>query len=138
MDGWSQFGVDTVMAAMPTDMEVLHSAWVDANPTKATRRAEIVAAVRERFRAVMRAAPHVVMDEDPNTVPTSGLDYAVDTVIFRLGMEMGVKFAPEVTALMTRIDVWLRMVASGATSALPQVDTGTPSYVGRDPCERNL
>ena len=126
------------MAAMPTDMETLHEAWIVANPGKANRRAEIVAAVRERFRAVMAATPGILVDLDPNTVPTTGLDYAVDSVIFKLGMEMGVKFAPEVTALMTRIDVWLRMVASGHTSPVPHGDTGTPSYVSRAVCERTL
>lgn len=113
-------------------MAVLYATWVDANPAKATRLSAIVASVLQRFRAVVETAPGVVMDEDPDTVPTTGFEYAVDLAIFRLGMEMGVQFAPEVSGVMNRADVWLRMVASGSTRALPVAGVaevaGTPSY----------
>ena len=142
MDGWTRFDLAAVQAAMPTDMAVLYATWVDANPAKATRLSAIVAGVLRRFRAVVETAPDVVMDEDPDTVPTTGFEYAVDMAIFRLGMEMGVQFAPEVSGIMTRIDVWLRMVASGSTRALPvagvEETAGTPRYAGRDAGERAI
>ncbi len=127
-----------VEAALPTDMKTLHKAWVDANPSKATRLAGIVAEVLERFRAAVETDPLAVMDDDPDTVPTTGFRHAVDLAIFTLGMEMGVQFAPEVSGPVNRADVWLRMVGSGTTRAVPASVVGTPSYVRREEEERAI
>ena len=114
---------------MPTDMAVLYATWVDANPAKATRLSAIVAGVLQRFRAVVETAPDVVMDVDPDTVPTTGFEYAVDMAIFRLGMEMGVQFAPEVYSLVTQANVWLRMVQTGKIRAVDTIgEGGSPRY----------
>ena len=62
-------------------------------------------------------------------VPTTGFRYALNYVLFNLGMEMGVQFAPEVYALTTRADIWLRMVQGGTINpVLPVGEASSPSY----------
>ena len=138
MDEWTQFDVAAVREAMPTDMAVLYSSWLDANPTKSTRLAGIVAEILARFRATVATVPDLVMDAAIDTIPTSGFRHALNLAIFTLGMEMGVEFAPEVSGPVNRADVWLRMVASGAVKPVGMAAVGTPSYVAREVGERAI
>ena len=135
MGAWTELSVDVVRNALPTDMGNLYASWVDANAAKANRLTELVAETREMFRQAVAGNPVCTVDTDPNTVPTTGFRHALNTVIFNLGMEMGVQFAPEVYTLITRADIWLRMVQNGGINP---VDTsaggGTPTYRIPDRC----
>ena len=122
-------------AAMPTDMATLHSAWVEANPEKATRKATLLFEVITRFRGAVAAGGRYQLDGETDTVPTLGYADAVELILFKLGMGMGVNFSPEVSEVMTRADVWLRMVASGTTNPVPLGGgDASPSY--KPPDER--
>ena len=128
MDGWTQFNVATIEAAMPTDLDVLYRAWVNEYPSKATRLVCLVAETLARFRGVVELDPAVELDVAEDTIPLLGFQYAVKLTLFNLGMEMGVQMSPEASKLMTEIDVWLRMVASGTVKAVPAVSRGMPRY----------
>jgi len=129
VSGWKELTVETVLNALPTDMGNLYRSWVDANPTKVNRLAEIVSETVTMFREAVAVYPWYVMDPDIIMVPVSGFRHALDMVIFNLGMEMGVQFAPEVYSLITQANVWLRMVQTGKIRAVDTIgDGGTPLY----------
>ena len=129
MSGWKELKVETVLNALPTDMGNLYRSWVDANPTKVNRLAEIVAETVNMFREVIEVYPWYVIDPDLTKVPVSGFRHALDMIIFNLGMEMGVQFAPEVYSLITQANVWLRMVQTGKIRAVDTIgDGGTPRF----------
>ena len=74
------------------------------------------------------------MDPDLSKVPASGFRHALDMIIFNIGMEMGVQFAPEVYSLITQANVWLRMVQTGKIRAVDTIgDGGTPRYEAHVP-----
>ena len=128
MSGWTQFTVETVKNGMPTDMDNLYRTWVEANPSKVNRLKEHVAATLASFREAVRTQAWVVMDEDPDMIPVTGLQHAVNMVVFNLGMEMGVQFAPEVYGLNVQANIWLRMVQGGSVKTVEAASSGSPSY----------
>lgn len=113
---------------MPTDLGTLYASWVDANPGKANRLSELVTEVVRTFREAVASSAGSELDANPDTVPATGFRHALNSVIFHLGMEMGVQFAPEVYTLMTRADIWLRMVQNGGIPLDAAGRVGTPSY----------
>jgi hypothetical protein len=137
MSGWKELTSETVLNALPTDMGNLYRSWVEANPTKAGRMGEIVAETVNMFREAVAVYPWYVMDPDITKVPVSGFRHALDMVIFNLGMEMGVQFAPEVYSLVTQANVWLRMVQTGRIRAVDTIgDGGKPRYAQKSECRR--
>jgi len=128
-DTWTELSLDVVRNALPTDLATLHASWVDANPAKANRLSEVVAEVLRTFRAAVEANPANIMDEDANTVPSAGFRHALNSVLFNIGMEMGVQFSPEVYAAMSRAEVWLRMVQNGGIPVNTMAGKGSPSYL---------
>ena len=86
MSGWKELTSETVLNALPTDMGNLYRSWVDANPTKVNRLAEIVSETVTMFREAVAVYPWYVMDPDITMVPVSGFRHALDMVIFNLGM----------------------------------------------------
>ena len=129
MGAWTELTVDVVKKAMPTDLATLYQTWLDANLAKANRLSELVAEAVATFRQAVAANPLNVMDAATNTVPTTGFRHALNWVIFNLGMEMGVQFAPQVYTLTTRGDIWLRMVQSGTIKPVGTTEgDGSPSY----------
>ena len=128
MDGWSPVTVATVSEAMPTDYEVAYKAWLAQYPAKTTRMASIVAATVSAFRSAIRAQIGYDPDSDVTTVPDQALLHAENLVLFRLGMEMGVSFAPQVYSLFDQANIWLRMVASGSIKIDVGDGGGMPSY----------
>jgi hypothetical protein len=130
MDGWTELTAAKVEAVLPTDMGNLYRSWVEGNPTKGGRLVELVAATVEAFREAVKTQRWVVMDEDPTTIPVTGYQHAVNLVVFNLGMEMGVQFAPEVYSLHTQANIWLRMVQAGAMRPVEWsvMAAGSPSY----------
>lgn len=134
MSGWTPLTSETVLNALPTDMGNLYRSWVDANPTKVERLGEIVTETVNIYREAVAVYPWYVMDPDLTKVPVSGFRHALDMVIFNLGMEMGVQFAPEVYSLVTQANVWLRMVQTGKIRAVDTIgDGGTPRYKAHCP-----
>ncbi|MCX6998255.1 MAG: hypothetical protein NTV49_14520 [Kiritimatiellaeota bacterium] len=132
MGAWAELTVDVVRNALPSDMSSQYQPWVDANPAKANRLSEIVAEILRTFRQAVAAFPGNVLDENPDTVPATGFRHALDLVIYNLGMEMGVRFAPEVYTLIARAEIWLRMVQNGGIRVDPTACAGTPSYCAPD------
>ena len=123
--------VATAMEAMPTDYAVAYAAWLDANPTKSARLASIVAATVGAFRSVVKAQVGYDPDSDVTTVPDQALHHAENLVFFKLGMEMGMSFEPQVYNLYNQANIWLRMVASGAIKIDLGDVVGTPSYAAQ-------
>ena len=128
MSGWSQFTVETVENGMPTEMDNLYRTWVDANPSKANRLKEHVAETLASFRKAVGTQAWVIMDEDPDTIPATGIRHALNMVFFNLGMEMGVQFAPEVYGLNVQANIWLRMAEAGSLKTVEATSSGSPSY----------
>lgn len=134
MSGWTQFTVETVLNGMPTDMGNLYRSWVDANPSKVNRLAELVAETLGTFREAVNTQSVVIMDENPDTLPVTGFRHALNLVVFNLGMEMGVQFAPEVYGLNVQANIWLRMVQDGSLKPVDMVSTGSPRYGNERRC----
>ena len=116
-----------VETAMPTDLGALYSSWISVNPGKAGRLAAIVLEAVNVFREAVKSWPANVLDDATDTVPTTGRPFAMIWIYFTLGMEMGVPFGPEAVGLMTRADIWLRMVQNGAIT-IGVGDVGAPHY----------
>ena len=125
---WTPLTEDVVRNALPTDLGTLYASWFDANPAKANRLSEVVAEIRRTYRRAVEVNPANVLDENPETVPVTGFRHALNTVIFSIGMEMGVQFAPEVYTLISRAEIWLRMVQNGGIPVDTMAGKGTPSY----------
>jgi hypothetical protein len=90
---------------------------------------ELVTEVVARYRRAVASNPACVLNEDETTVPTTGFRHALNSVLFNLGMEMGIQFDPVVESLGTRAETWLRMVESGSIAPVADVTGGgTPSY----------
>jgi hypothetical protein len=126
-------------AALPTDMGNLYRSWVEGNPSKVNRLAEIVAVTVEAFRQSVKTHGGILMEEAPSMIPTTGYQHAFNLVVFNLGMEMGVQFAPEVYSLNVQANVWLRMVQTGRLRPVPLEPTaeGTPNFqVRQAKCRR--
>ena len=130
MSGWTELTVETVLSGMPTDMGNLYRSWVEANPSKVNRLSELVAETVGSFREAVRTQPGAIMDDDPTLIPTTGHRHAFNLVVFNLGMEMGVQFAPEVYSLFVQANIWLRMVQTGKLRPVAWDTTaaGTPLY----------
>jgi len=128
VSGWTQLTVETVQNGMPTDMGNLYRTWVDANPSKVNRLSELVAETLGTFREAVCTQQMIVMDENPDTIPVTGFRHALNLVVFNLGMEMGVQFAPEVYGLNVQANIWLRMVQDGSLKPLIATTAGTPRY----------
>ena len=128
-DAWTELTEDVVRNAFPTDVWTLYTSWVDANPAKVNRFIEVIAEVRRTYRRAVEANSANRVDANPNTIPSTGFRHALNTVIFNIGMEMGIQFAPEVYSLLTRADIWLRMVQNGSIPIDETVGEGSPSYV---------
>lgn len=126
--------VAKVEAGLPTDMGNLYRSWVEGNASKASRLAEIVAETVVAFRDAVETQSGVVMDVDPAKIPTTGYRHAFNLVVFNLGMEMGVQFAPEVYSLFVQANIWLRMVATGKMrpGKWETAAAGTPRYQTTD------
>jgi hypothetical protein len=125
---WTELTVAVVRNAFPTDLATLYASWVDANPAKANRLNEIIAEVLRTFRTAVEANPANRLDENSDTVPSTGFLHALHTVIFCIGMEMGVQFAPEVYGLNVQANIWLRMVQNGGIPVDTTEGEGSPSY----------
>ena len=128
MGAWTELTVDVVRNAMPSDLITLYDSWIIEHPAKANRFSELVAEVRQTFRQAVQSFPGNVMDENPDTVPITGFRHAFNLVIYNLGMEMGVRFAPEVYTLIARGEIWLRMIQNGGIRVDATDCVGTPSY----------
>jgi hypothetical protein len=126
-EGWTEFTVAVVENAFPTDLGTLYATWIDANPGKASRLSEVVAEVRTTFRQAVATNPANEVDEDADKIPSTGFRHALNSVLFSISMEMGVELSPLVFGLITRADVWLRMVQNGMIP-IRSGDTGTASY----------
>ena len=112
-------------------MEALYLVWVEGNPSKASRLAEIVAETVVSFREAVNTQQGVVMDENPTMIPATGYRHAFNLAVFNLGMEMGVQFAPEVYSLFVQANIWLRMVQTGKLRPVAcetAAAVGSPSY----------
>ena len=137
MTTWTPFTLAVVTGAMPTDMAQLYANWLTAHPEKANRLAEIVDEVRATFRNAVAANLLNVMDTAVDTVPDGGFRHALNVATYNLGMEMGVQMAADASNVVTRAEIWLRMVANGGIP-IPCDDAlrgGTPSY--QTPGERD-
>jgi len=106
----------------------LYRSWVDANPSKTNRLAELVAETLGIFREAVSTQQWVVMEEDPAMIPVTGFRHALNLVVFNLGMEMGVQFSPEVYGLNVQANIWLRMVQEGSLKPVESVTAGSPMY----------
>ena len=119
---------------MPTDYEVAYKAWLVEYPAKATRIASIVAVTVRAFRSAVKAQVGFDPDPDVTAVPDQALLHAENLVLFKLGMEMGISFAPQVASLYDQANIWLRMVASGSIKIDVGSGGGAPSYSGHTRC----
>ena len=129
MSGWTELTVETVLNGMPTDMGNLYRSWVDANPSKVNRLAELVTETLGIFREAVSTQLWIVIDENPATIPVTGFRHALNLVVFNLGMEMGVQFSPEVYGLNVQANIWLRMVQEGSLKPVETTSAGSPWYV---------
>ena len=86
MSGWKELTSETVLNALPTDMGNLYRSWVDANPSKVNRLAEIVAETVNMFREAVSVYPWYVMDPDLAKVPDFGFSVSVSALTESTGM----------------------------------------------------
>ena len=128
MNSWTELTSTQVLAAMPTDLSALYAQWVDVDPARVAR----VVALTEETVSVCRAAVAArypgLLDPDETKVPMAGIRHLLNLVIFNLGMEMGIQFAPEVFTLFQRADTWLRGLEFGTVGLAAGTEEPGPSY----------
>ena len=124
---WTAFTLAVVENAFPTDLKTVYNSWIDTNPGKAGRLAEIVAEVGKRFRAAVEAGSRGAVEGAAESVPTAGFGHALVLVFWTLGLEMGVTFGSDAIAASTRADIWLRMAGSGGVR-VDADSSGWPTY----------
>ena len=129
-DAWTDFSSGRVLEALPSDVRTHYQQWVTTYPDKAGRLEALAEQTRLLFRMAMASNPENWMHPDTNRVPVTGYQHALNMLLFNLMMETGAQLVPEVYTLMTRADIWLRMVQSGSVVPSPKSGAlGTPSYV---------
>ncbi|MCC5850078.1 MAG: hypothetical protein JJU29_18485 [Verrucomicrobia bacterium] len=129
-DAWTDFSAERVQEALPSDVRAHYLQWVNTYPDKEGRLEELVAQTQQLFRMAVASNPENWMDPDPEKIPVTGYQHAFNMMIFHLMMESGAQLVPEVYTLMTRADIWLRLVQRGAVTPSPRIGAmGSPSYV---------
>lgn len=129
MDGWVDFTLDTVMEALPSDVKTFYAQWIQTHPEKSGRLEELVSETVSVFRAAVASNADNVLDPVESRIPVTGYRHALNYLIFNLGMESGAQLVPEAYTLMTRADIWLRMVQTRRLSSAPgDAAGGSPSY----------
>jgi hypothetical protein len=68
----------------------------------------------------------------------TGFGHAFNLVLYNLVTEMGSELVPGAFNLMTRADIWLRMVQSGGLNPVPSSNVGSPLYTEGGPETRSL
>ncbi len=127
---WTVFSVARVLEALPSDVRAHYQQWLVTYPDKSGRLEALVEQVQQLFRMAVASNPENWMDPDPERVPVTGYQHALNMLIFNLMMETGAQLVPEVYTLMTRADIWLRLVQRGSVTPSPRAGTmGSPSYV---------
>jgi hypothetical protein len=139
MDGWTDFTTARVLEALPSDVKAFYDGWVEAHPEKSGRLEELVSETAQLFRMAVASNPENSLDPDESKIPVTGYNHALNTLLFSLMMETGAEMVPEVYQLMTRADIWLRLVQRGSVTPSPgAAGTGSPSYGVADFVERSL
>ena len=111
---------------------------MQANPEKSDRLAELTAETVAIYRDAVAANPANELDEDDTKIPMVAYQHVLNTILFNLGMEMGLEFASEVYSLIARADIWLRGVQAGSIPVGNVAGDASPSYTAPDPEERTV
>jgi hypothetical protein len=131
MDAWTDFSLAKVLEALPSDVKTFYASWVELYPDKSGRLEELIGETARLFRMSVASNPENVMDPDEAKIPVTGYQHALNTLLFNLMMETGAEMVPEVYTLMTRADIWLRLVQRGSVTPSPATGSlsgGSPSY----------
>ena len=131
MSAWTALTLDVVQNALPSDVNTAYAAWVAANPSKDGRLADLIAEQAAIFRRAVVSGGQDI-PEDETLIPIVGFRHAMNMLTFYLLMEIGAVVTPEVYQLVTRADIWMRMLQQGRMIIEPEEFGGTPSYVTRD------
>jgi len=130
MDAWTDFSTGRVLEALPSDVRAHYQQWLTMYPDKAGRLEALVEQIQQLFRMAVASNPENVLDPDQLKIPVTGYQHALNMLVFNLMMETGAQLVPEVYTLMTRADIWLRLVQRGSVTPSPRTGaTGSPSYV---------
>jgi hypothetical protein len=141
---WIALNETQVLADLPTELDSLYTAWLVANPTKATRLAEITANTVEEFRVAITSNPANVLDDDTTKIPQSCVRAAETIIYYSLMMEMGISIKAEALQSMTRAEMFLRMVGYKHLTTESAATTTTkpiPIYTApedRDPLDERM
>jgi hypothetical protein len=127
---WTDFSTDRVLESLPSDVRAHYQHWLMTYPDKSGRLEALVEQTRQLFRMSVASNPENWMNPDTDRIPVTGYQHAMNILIFNLMMETGAQLVPEVYTLMTRADIWLRLVQRGSVTPSPRVGAmGSPSYV---------
>ena len=127
---WVAFNEAYVLAGMPSELDGEYSAWLAANPGKASRLGEIMASVLADFRTGLSANPSVVMDAGEDTLPERCLQHALTIVIYHLALEMGLSINMSAQRSFLSASTYLRGLYTSDAVVNRDGLGETPSYSG--------
>lgn len=128
LEGWLAFTLAVLEDTLPSDVLSHYATWVAADPAREGRLEALIEETRDTFRAAVALNPANEVDTNPDTVPTLGFRHAVNTVMVNLLIATAGELGPETYSLLTRAEIWLRMVQRGEIAFGGAITAGTPSY----------
>lgn len=105
---WVEITVDSIFANLPTDVKAKYAAWLDDNPYKAGRLAEITANTIKEFRYAIQSAYANLLDPRENFLPQSAVRHCESIIVFTLLMEMGLEMSTAANSARNAADIYLR------------------------------
>jgi hypothetical protein len=135
---WVALTEALVLTDLPTELGALYTTWLAANPTKATRLAQITANTVAEFRDAITTNPANTLDDDTTKIPQSCIRSAETIIYFSLMMEMGLSLKSEAIQSMTRADMFLRQIQYKNFSTQTGTTTATkPAPIYTTPEDRD-
>ena len=134
MSDWITFDAAHVLGAMPVDLAQSYEYWIQANPEKEARFAQLITEVVSEFRGALGTNPRNEIDPDPDKLPMSCARHAELLVIARLRYELGQVMYEGDVQYVIRAEIFLRQLYVSRVPLEPGDEDakGWPTYTAPD------
>lgn len=133
---WQKVDLESVTAAMPSEVSSAYEAWITQFPDKAGRLGEIVEHVRTEFRDAIASHKANTLDPREDCLPVSAIRHLESLVWFSLCMEMGFSLSAAATTAANAANLYLRQIAYGRYSFTSEDGSGEIVPTGTVPARR--
>ncbi|MGA0333584.1 MAG: hypothetical protein ACO3NW_06475 [Kiritimatiellia bacterium] len=138
MSAWVSLTAEKVWDGLPVELQQIYADWIGEYPAKEGRLEALVEENVQLFRAAVEAHPFAVLDPEMDRIPLTGYHHAFYMVWNALALELGASMPSGLDVRVTRADIWLRMVQTGALNPVSSQTGSIPSYSESIHAERVL